>query len=981
MVKKIIKAFQKFFSHRLRVLVSIFLVMSLILAGRLYKLQIIDGNTYSENFIMRTTKTRTLKSTRGNIYDCYGRVIAYNKLTNAVTIEDNGTYSTTREKNLTLNGEIYKLVQMIREKGDTLNNDFHITLDGNGDFVFDTENETTIDRFRADVFGYRTIDELNEDEAAATAGDIMNELGGAYRYGLFNEDRPYSEEELTEHGLPLELSNQDMLDIITVRYQLSLISYQRYMSVTVASDVSDETVAAVEENKEELPGVDISEDYIRVYNNPYSMSSIIGYTGSPSAEELDTLMAESDKYSSSSIIGKAGIEQYMETTLQGTDGSEQVVVDNLGRVLEEDEASLVEPVQGNNVYLTIDSELQEVAYHILEQRLAGIILTNLVDAKTVVKDTENNDTVSIPSYDVYNAFIGNNILDMYHFDEEDASDTEKNLYNALLAREDEIQNWYMTELTTQGAAAYKDLGDEQKAYFDYIIADYLVDQTGIINTAVVNRKDPMWTGYFTDGTVSPRDFLYYAANSDWIDLTQLEGMDSDYLTTDEIFNAILNYLTENLAGEEAYDKLLYKYMLLDDVISPQQLCIALYDQGVISTEDGMYDRVASGEIPPYEFITYKITSLELTPGMLALDPCAGSIVVTDPSTGAVRACVSYPGYDINRLANTMDTAYYNKLLNDASTPFYNKATQQVTAPGSTFKPIMVAAGLTENVINDDSIIDCRGVFGEGFLSESDQVKCWYTSGHGNLDVSGGLANSCNVFFCTVGWLLGKDADDTFVQDQALSKIQQYAADFGLDSKTGIQISETEPHISDDLAIPASIGQGTHQFATAQLARYAAVLANRGTVYDLSLLDHVADPDGNVLETFAPKAEKQTAFADNVWSDIYAGMEGAVSNDTVWTRWDGWNQGITLYGKTGTAQESELRPDHGLWIAFTHKDGTEGTTQQDIALSIRIPFGYASRNACLVGRDLLNYYYGMIDEGSLINGQAATGDVTRVTVED
>ena len=78
------------------------------------------------------------------------------------------------------------------------------------------------------------------------------------------------------------------------------------------------------------------------------------------------------------------------------------------------------------------------------------------------------------------------------------------------------------------------------------------------------------------------------------------------------------------------------------------------------------------------------------------------MVVTDPDNGKVLACVSYPGYDNNRLANSMDSEYYNQLINDSSRPFYNNATQEKTAPGSTYKPLAAIAGLTEGAISSDN---------------------------------------------------------------------------------------------------------------------------------------------------------------------------------------------------------------------------------------------------------------------------------------
>ena len=311
----------------------VFACLSIILIVRIFQLQIVDGAKYAQNFTITTTKTRKLSSTRGNIYDCNGRLIAYNELANSFIIEDNGLYKTTREKQLSLNGEIYRLIKIIEGCGDVMLDDFHIDLDENNNYVFDVEQGTTRDRFRADIFGYKTIDEMSYEEATSTPDDIIALLSGSERFALYNANRPYTEEELLSHGLPLELTKDEALKILRIRYDLSLSSYQKYKQVTVAKNVNDATVAAIKENKSTLQGVAIEEDSIRIYNYAECMAPIIGYTGKASYEELEELSLERDDYTSTSIIGKTGIEQYMETTLQGVDGSEQVAVDNLGTVL------------------------------------------------------------------------------------------------------------------------------------------------------------------------------------------------------------------------------------------------------------------------------------------------------------------------------------------------------------------------------------------------------------------------------------------------------------------------------------------------------------------------------------------------------------------------------------------------------------------------------------------------------------------------
>ena len=161
----------------------------------------------------------------------------------------------------------------------------------------------------------------------------------------------------------------------------------------------------------------------------------------------------------------------------------------------------------------------------------------------------------------------------------------------------------------------------------------------------------------------------------------------------------------------------------------------------------------NGSISAYNFILDKIDNMDITPAQLALDPCTGSTVITDVNTGQIKALVSYPGYDNNKLANGVDAEYYQLLREDNSNPQWNYATQERTAPGSTFKMVSSTAGLAENIINTGTQIKCTGKFYE----VDNQPACWiYPNGsHGLINVSQAIRDSCNVFYYTVGFELAK----------------------------------------------------------------------------------------------------------------------------------------------------------------------------------------------------------------------------------
>ena len=967
MAVKIKRFLKHFFEHRSLLMLTVFAVMSAILIARLFQLQIIHGSEYANDFTSTTTKSRRLKSTRGNIYDTNGRLIAYNELSNSVTIEDSGSYETTREKRLSLNGEIYRLIHIIEGNGDSLVHDFHITIDENNNYVFDVEEGTTRNRFRADIYGLRTIEEMTEQEKNSTPNDIMELLCSNERFGLYDADNPYTEEELAEHGLPAQLTRHDELEIIIVRYMLSLTSYQKFVQVTIAENVSDNTVAVIKENSDALTGVDIIEDSIRVYNYAECMGPIIGYTGRPSYEELEELTAQRSDYNSTSIVGKSGIELYMETTLQGSDGSEDVAVDNLGKVLGIYEDSRVEPRQGDDVYLTIDAELQQAVYEILEQRIAGILVSNIRYIRTVedydVDPEDESYSIPIPIYDVFNALIGNSIIDIHHFESTAASTMEQYVHGIFTARQQEVFAWIREQILNENVPAYNDLDEEYQAYMTYLIDDMLTSDTEVIKLDGDYYNDEVYISWQA-GEISAREFLSYCISRQWIDLTNLTE-EATYLSSDELYEAIVRFACDYMLTDTAYAKVQYKYMLFNDLISPEMLIQILFDQEIVPMDDDAYELYMNGEYSAADFMVDKISNLDITPKQLALDPCSGSAVITDPQTGQVRALVSYPGYDNNRLANTMDTDYYWQLYEDQSTPFYNKATLQLTAPGSTFKPVMAAAGLNEHVIDENTQIFCSGLFGKDLVGEADQLHCWYRAGHKEENVITGLANSCNVFFCTVGYMMGLDSEGVYNSERSLEKIRQYASYLNLDSGTNIQITESTPQVSDEFPIPSSIGQGTHLYTTTQLARFALTLCNNGTSYDLNLLQKVTDPAGNVLKLYGPVVGKQAQFGDIVWADIRTGMRGVVTSKPAFKDYP-----VNLFGKTGTAEESEDRPSHALFIGYS-----QYLSNDDIAFAVRIAYGYSSDNAVMAAKDILNYYYGLADETQILNEKAATEGLT------
>ena len=359
----------------------------------------------------------------------------------------------------------------------------------------------------------------------------------------------------------------------------------------------------------------------------------------------------------------------------------------------------------------------------------------------------------------------------------------------------------------------------------------------------------------------------------------------------------------------------------------------------------------------------KINSLEITPGQLGVEPSTGSFVMTETSTGSTLACVSYPGYDNNRLANTMDTVYYNQLYASSANPLYNKATQELTAPGSTFKMVSSAAGLEEGVVSSGTLISCVGPY----KNVSPNPKCWiYPGGHGSINVVQAIGHSCNCYYYDVGFRLGLQTDGNYSSEQGINHIAKYAEMFGLGSVSGLEIPEREPQISNEDAVRSAIGQGTHIYSTSQLAKYATGLANKGTVYNLTLLNRVETKEGEILEQYTSQLFKEIEYNEispSTFQLLHDGMNKMVDMDSRFNVLR--NAGMDMAGKTGTAQQSAAHADHVLFIGFAP------SVNPEIAMSCRIANGYSSGYPAEIGRDMVLKYFNLADDSELVTGKASS----------
>lgn len=946
--------FINFITSRTFVLVIAFIGLAAILILRIFRLQIVEGEKYLNEFLLKTEKNKEIASTRGNIYDADGVLLAYSELAYSVKIED--VYEgSKRKRNTALNDTIYRLIKMIERNGDHVISDFNIVLNEDGEYEY-IVSDTQLLRFKADVYGHPYITELSYEEESATAEEMIEDLISTDFYGIGTYTDP---DDSKSFVAGMGYTKKEILQIVTIRYAMGLTSFQKYLGTTIATDINEKTVAIIMENLDVLDGVSIEEDTARRYVDSKYFASIIGYTGKISTEELESLNEQyreetgldEDRYSLNDIVGKTGIESYMEQKLQGVKGSEQVFVDNVGKVIEV--SSRTEPVAGNDVYLTIRHDLQIACYNILEQNIAGILLNNIQNIKEYIpKENASGSDIIIPIYDVYYALFDNNIIETAHFSDENAGETERAVLEKFEAYK---QNTFdtLTNEIQMAHTPYNQLKTEYQVYESNIVS-YLTER-GVILDSAIDTSEATYQAWKTEETIGLGEYLEYLISMSWIDVTKL-NLAGQYSDSEEIFEALNTYIIQMLDNSGEFNRKLYKYMILNDVISGRDVCRVLCEQGIYDIDPDDEAKLFDGTMTAYDFMRRRIELLEITPAQLALDPFAGSMVITDVNTGDVLALVSYPGYDNNRMANTVDSQYYAQLQMDKSRPMYNYATQQETAPGSTYKMVTAAAGLQEGIITTSTPISCAGIFEKANYNS----RCWiYPGSHGVQTVSDAIRNSCNYYFYEVGYRLSM-VEDVYNSSVGLERLNKYADQFGLTEKSGVEIDEAEPQVSDELSVLSAIGQGTNNFTTVGLARYITAVANSGTCYNLTLLDKLTDHNKTEIEDYHAEVRNLVELPEEYWKAIHTGMRRAVESKSYYN-----NLGIQVAGKTGTAQESRSRTNHALFVCYAPYENPE------IAIATRIAFGYSSDYAARTTREVLKYYYNLEDKEEILRGTADT----------
>ena len=339
----------------------------------------------------------------------------------------------------------------------------------------------------------------------------------------------------------------------------------------------------------------------------------------------------------------------------------------------------------------------------------------------------------------------------------------------------------------------------------------------------------------------------------------------------------------------------------------------------------------------------------------------GGAVVIHISSGEILAMASYPTYSPSAFLGGISDANWKK-YNVRTKPLMNRAIQGTYSPGSSFKMIPAIAALTEKKISINDTVYCSGIY-----NRAHNPRCWtyqYSGGgHGSMNVTRALANSCNVFFYEMGYRLGID------------KLEKYTRYFGLGEKTGVELpgesagfvasKQTAKEKGEEWTmggtLSAAIGQSYNSFSPLQLAKYAAMIANNGKVVKPTIVKSVINSTGSAISRedinkvvskeigYEYKSPKEIKFNQNHINAVKRGMREVTSGGGT-AAWVFADLPMVFAGKTGTAEAGNYV--HGTFVCFAPY------TKPEIAIGVVIENGRSGGEAAMVAKEILKEYIGI-----------------------
>lgn len=365
------------FDNRYTFIYLLVYFITLVLLITLFNLQIVNGEEYRQSSQKRLLRERTVKAPRGEMYDRNGNLLVTNTMGFELLLYK------TKIENEQLNSVLLDIINILDKNGDKYTNTLPIIIDEkeNVKFTFSNDNDFTKEK------EWKKKQKYDEN---ITAYDVLIKL--KEKYDIKNEN-------ITE-----------IRKIAGIRYDITNAGYSAFRPYQIASNISRESLNEIEERNASFPGINTASIPIRSYVRGSLASHILGYTGKINKEELEKY---GEKYTQTDEVGKSGLEIVLEKYLKGIDGTRKVEMDTNGRINEEYQS--VESIQGSDIVLTIDANLQEVAEKALSDNIkkisSGGFSQKYSDANAgacVVIDVNTGEILAMASFPTYDPslFIG-----------------------------------------------------------------------------------------------------------------------------------------------------------------------------------------------------------------------------------------------------------------------------------------------------------------------------------------------------------------------------------------------------------------------------------------------------------------------------------------------------------------------------------------------------------------------------------------------
>lgn len=894
------------------VLNIIMIVLFTTVIAKLVYLQIYKHEDYKERADISSTRLISENAPRGKIYDSEGNVLATNIQTYTLT------YTKPSDESENFYETMNKVFDILSENGEKYEDDLMLKIDSSGKFYFDfktddIETRKIVEiRFKRDRglneeverslfkdeeksdFTDEEIEEVNSELLNISAEETFYKLVKTYslqeivnpvpvkeegesnkaynaRLDAYNEKyKDMSGEEILNELLT-KYSIQDVRKYMVIKDAIKMQSFKGYRAVTIASNIKKDTAFIVYQKLNDLPGIDVSIEPIRVYHYNSLASGVLGYLSSiDSSKESNYELRGYDV--SSDLIGVAGIESALEDQLKGTKGGTTVKVNSKGRVTEE--LFKLDSYPGNNVHLTINKDAQYAAEQSMKDTMERIrnIAPNGTRGAAVAIEVKTGRIIAMVSYPGY----------------------DPNVFSVPGMLTDELSQQYFSP----------DIESYAKEFIQRTGATGDIDYLFPISEETGKREDKFDT--------YPKPFFNYAtqgllpAGSTFKPITAIAGLMEGVVTESEPMmdyngtwsNDELPEKRKNFQGTANGATDLRKALQVSSNYYFYELGYRLYKHNGGDINGGNIEALDTLAKYAWRFglgvEPSKQNSKNMSTG-IQIEEAFGQVYNFESWKNQV---ISRPMFDIVEALKKGN--YYSfsfvplNIADSDSDP--DNLKEAKTALKTYMKDTLAKVGTDEEVSDNTKYAESLVPYIKKIMDLSDEFKASVieTSKRRTVDMD----EEAGVISDTIAYYIISNA--------------------GLQIKTPGQI------------VSSAIGQGMNNFTPVQIANYVATLASGGTRRKLTLVDKITSPTGEVLQEFEPEVVDQFDIPEDVLQAVKDGMYRVNTSPSNGTAYQSFNNfPIKVAGKTGTADFStdenytiQGRLAYGNYISFAPLDDPE-----------------------------------------------------------